>query len=75
MGKLIVEEFLYEEWTFDSEQELKESAKKTAIVCGDEIRHKENGIEIYNHHKMGVRWKGEVRKNEVRVNPSPSTDL
>ena len=49
---------------FTSPEALRDAAKQEAIVCGDEVREKEEGaiIEIFNWHAGEVRWKGVVTK-------------
>jgi len=62
VGRKIVDKIMYEEWEFDTEEELMESAKKEAVVCGDRIDKNEDGsIRIFNYHKGSPRWVGKVR--------------
>lgn len=63
MARQIVNRVFYNEWEFDSYDELKEAAKIEGCVCGDSIReYKEQYIiEIYNFHQNNIRWKGVVK--------------
>jgi len=56
---------------FESREALMSAVKIEAIVCGDEIREKDDGntIEIYNWHAGEVRWKGVVVEKEKRQSP------
>ena len=63
MAKLISRvgpwDIMYEEWDFfDDMKDLRDTAKKEAIICGDELREGDHEIRIYNHHQKIVRWKG-----------------
>jgi len=58
----IINLFMYEEWEFDTKEELIKSAEEEAIVCGDRIDKNENGsISIFNWHKGCSRWVGRVK--------------
>ena len=53
-------EFMDEEWEFDSYDEMVTAADTEGRVCGDDIRKSDDRktIEIFNHHRCSVRWKG-----------------
>lgn len=64
----IVDRICYEEWEFDTAEELEAAAKKEACVCGDSITRRplidamDARIEIYNYHQQSIRWFGKIKK-------------
>jgi hypothetical protein len=61
-AKQIIDRICYEEWEFDTSDELEAAAKKEACVCGDSITRRPSIIKIYNYHQQGVRWIGRIKK-------------
>ncbi len=61
-GKRITDVFCYEEWEFDTAEELKAAATEEARVCGDRIDERASCVEIYNFHQNRTRWLGRVKK-------------
>ena len=55
-ARQVKNEIMYEEWEFDTQEEMDEAIKKEAHVCGDSIE----GNTLRNYHKGGVRWRGMV---------------
>lgn len=53
-------EFMDEEWEFDTYDEMASAAQKEARVCGDTLKEAEDSrsFEILNYHQNSVRWKG-----------------
>ena len=67
MKQQVKNEFMMEEWEFDTCVEMETSAREEAHVCGDNLRITDKLAEIYNWHFGAVRWRGRVaeeHKNE-----------
>jgi len=55
-------EFMDDEWEFDTYDEMMEAAKKEAVVCGDDLNESDDkkSVEIWNYHQQSNRWVGRV---------------
>ena len=59
----------YNEWVFDTQEELEAAIKKEARVCGDKIRGDTIFNDtIFNHHLQSVRWRGKVKTHSDKRN-------
>jgi hypothetical protein len=61
-AKQIIDRVMYEEWEFDTAEELEVAATKEACVCGDSITRQDSVAKIYNFHQQGIRWFGRVKR-------------
>lgn len=62
-ARRIKDVFMYEEWEFDSWEELDAAVLIEAVVYGDNIRKfpEQKQISIYNYRQGSIRWMGKVR--------------
>lgn len=60
MKRQVKNEFMMEEWEFDTQTEMESAAQEEAHVCGDNLDIKDMLAEIHNYHFGAVRWRGRV---------------